>query len=221
MAQSLALVADVCDVPMAAVKLLGPASARFAATRGLPTVGPAPRSGCLCELVALAQAGVVVADARTDPRLAGHPLVAGPAGVRFIAAAPLMAEHYPVGALCVFDTEPRPHTDGHLGRVLAALARRLDAETTLRMALAERQPRRTEESGWDEFAAEVSHEVRTPLTSIIGRLEVLRDTPGAVAPPYSHHVEAIMRNADLLYRTVDHLLHYRPSPGLDTAATPG
>jgi len=76
----------------------------------------------------------VVADAHTDARLAGHPLVAGPEAVRFVAAAVLRAGGGPpLGALCVTDTVPRDlSADQH--RALAVLADQAVAQLMLRRA---------------------------------------------------------------------------------------
>ena len=47
-----------------------------------------------------------VPDLRSDPRFAGHPLVAVPAGLRHYAAAPLVLDGCAIGTLCVLDPEP-------------------------------------------------------------------------------------------------------------------
>lgn len=52
----------------------------------------------------------------------------------------------------------------------------------------------------------VNHEIRTPLTVIIGRLELLVETPGAIDVRYREHIEAIVRNTDRLLTAVEGLL---------------
>lgn len=87
----------------------------------------------LCD-VALAQpeAVLVVPDASADARFAGQPLVAGPGGVRFLAAAVMhRTDGPPLGALCVTDTRPRElSTDQR--RALAVLADQAVAQLWLR-----------------------------------------------------------------------------------------
>lgn len=57
----------------------------------------------------------------------------------------------------------------------------------------------------DEFIAAVSHELRPPLTSILGYLEVLEDE-GADGPNSGRFAEVIGRNANQLLRLVGDLL---------------
>ena len=58
----------------------------------------------------------------------------------------------------------------------------------------------------DEFVASVSHKLRTPLTSIVGYVDlVLDDCPG-VTEEVRAHLVTVQRNARRLHRLVDDLL---------------
>ena len=59
-----------------------------------------------------------------------------------------------------------------------------------------------------ELIATISHELKTPLTSIIGHIELLEDLDTGIGS-----VEAISRNAERLNRLVQNLLELLPDPG--------
>lgn len=131
----LELLADVCQAPMAALKVADGTQAHYAATWGIPATVDVPQSRSLCDMVSAAHDAILVGDASHDPRLADHPLVRGAAHVNFIAAAPLHRDGHIVGALCVFDNERRRLDDARTRRYLEGLARRVDPETALRELL--------------------------------------------------------------------------------------
>lgn len=58
----------------------------------------------------------------------------------------------------------------------------------------------------DELMSVVSHDLRTPLTSIVGYLELLRQDLDQLNPEQSSFFEAIERNAERLQALVEHLL---------------
>lgn len=57
-----------------------------------------------------------------------------------------------------------------------------------------------------DLIAAAQHEVRTPLTVIVGHLELLADTPGAIDPGYRDHIDKVIRNAGRLCAAVDDIL---------------
>ncbi|MEU4689251.1 GAF domain-containing sensor histidine kinase [Actinoplanes sp. NPDC023714] len=200
----LELAAEACQAPMAALKVVGGGSAHFAATLGIRTRVDIPHSVSLCRIVSSEDRPMIVDDASQHPGLSTHPLVAGSEHVRFVGAAPLHHNGQIVGALCVFDDEPHRHSPEATSRMLARIARRVDAETGLRHMLTH-QPFPVAVDN-DDIVSAISHEIRTPLANIQGNLEMLTATPGAVAPGFARRIDAINRNANRLIRTVDSLL---------------
>ena len=98
------------------------------------------------------------------------------------SAKELTRRHYNV----TFDTEGYREID-ELSNTLNEAARELDKTERLRQ----------------ELIANVSHDLRTPLTMIIGYSEVMRDLPGENSP---ENVQIIIDEANRLTRLVDDLL---------------
>jgi len=82
-------------------------------------------------------------------------------------------------------------------RAEAEFARRLLAEQNERLREADRLK--------DEFVALISHDLRTPLTSIMGYLELAMDD-GELGEEPRTYLEVVQRNADRLLRLVNDLL---------------
>lgn len=182
------LAAKLCDVPMAAVNLLDRHSQHQVATYGLsPSV--CARADSMCAVTLAEQEQVVVPDARQDLRFVRNPFVSGRLGsLRFYAASPLRGpDGVPFGTLCVFDEKPRPLA-AEPARWLQMLADQVvevlelrRAERKLRRAVAELHDARAELGRSNEqlaaFAGQVSHDLRGPLTGVIGFVEVLTALP--------------------------------------------
>ncbi|GAA3275472.1 cell wall metabolism sensor histidine kinase WalK [Paenarthrobacter aurescens] len=61
----------------------------------------------------------------------------------------------------------------------------------------------------DDFVANVSHEFRTPLTSILGYVELILDEPDALDPRARQQLDIVRRNAERLLTLVSDLLAVR------------
>ena len=89
--------------------------------------------------------------------------------------------------------------------ILRALERLRVRERAARGQLAEQNERLIEADRLkDEFVALVSHDLRTPLTSIIGYLELALDEP--LPAEVRSYLEVVARNSDRLLRLVEDLL---------------
>jgi signal transduction histidine kinase len=91
----------------------------------------------------------------------------------------------------------RLRRDEREARAEAEFARRLLAEQNERLREADRLK--------DEFVALISHDLRTPLTSIMGYLELAMDDDDLAEEPRTY-LEVVQRNADRLLRLVNDLL---------------
>ena len=102
------LAARFFSVPMAAVSFVDADRQWLKANYGLPD-RECPRAESICSHALASDGVMVVPDASLDARFVDHPLVVGPAHVRFYAGAPLRtADGYRLGTLCILDTTPRP-----------------------------------------------------------------------------------------------------------------
>src|SRR6516165_10795470 len=71
---------------------------------------------------------------------------------------------------------------------------------------AEQAGRDSVESRYEQFLAIVSHEMRTPLTSIISFSELIRGEAEGLSPEGQRYLGVIERNADRLLKLVTDLL---------------
>lgn len=199
-------VRDLFDVPVALLTLVDEHRQWFKSRVGID-LSETDRSVSFCAHTILGDDFFEVPDATVDARFAGNPLVTGPPGFRFYAGMPL---HAPggerVGTLCAFDYRRRELND--LQRAaLAGLARWAESELWAgelqRVAVALRE----EDELKDEFFANVSHEMRTPITSLQGALEaLLGGDAGELDDDQRMFAEMAHRNAGLLRTLVDDLL---------------
>jgi PAS domain S-box-containing protein len=121
------------------------------------------------------------------------------AGMRGAIALPVYSGGELYGVLELFDRElHRP--DGELIGTLATISGQISQFVERRRA--EQEAERLK----DEFVALVSHELRSPLTSILGYLELLADGRGPLTGEQKQFVNVMRRNSSRLLRLVGDLL---------------
>lgn len=131
------LAAQIFQVPIALVSLVGGEDVFFKANIGMEKVKSSPRGTSLCSLAILRSEVTVFEDARVEPCLLANPLVAGSFGLQFYAGAPLVThDGYPIGTLCIIDKTVRTFTEKDRV-VLKGLARIVMDEMELRLAAIE------------------------------------------------------------------------------------
>jgi PAS domain S-box-containing protein len=135
-----ALAAELLHAPITAVNLIAEARQWFKAEIGLG-VREMPLDNSLCKFAILENGSMVVPDTRQDERFACNPLVTGTPGLRFYAGEPLVTpDGYPIGTLCVLDTEPRPEgLTPQQAFMLKTLAQQVMAQLELRRIVSEQQ----------------------------------------------------------------------------------
>ena len=166
------LAAQVCGTPMATINLITDIEQHQVATYGFDA-GICRREDSMCAAVLGQDTPLVVPDAREDVRFRDNPFVTGVIGnVRFYASHQLTTlDGVIIGTLCVFDLEPRTLDEGQI-EALGTLAERV--VDVLELSLRSRQLARSNER-LSSFAGRVSHDLKSPLTSVSMSLEMLRE----------------------------------------------
>ncbi|WP_225828247.1 GAF domain-containing protein [Streptomyces naphthomycinicus] len=170
-----ALAARLFDVPVATVTVVDEDRIWFKAAHGLDGVSEIGRDPGLCGSAVLRDDALVIPDTLLDDVACGNPLVTGPLGVRFYAAAPITtADGHKLGTVNVLDTKPRSITSDQTATLtdLAAIVMdemelRLSALRTVRQeqraAEAERSAREQAERDKAAIASFASTLQRTLL----------------------------------------------------------
>jgi signal transduction histidine kinase len=174
------LAAVVCGVPTAVINIIDDGHQHQIAAVGFePRV--CSREDSMCAAVFRDPSHVVVHDARDDDRFRDNPFVTGEiASVRFYASSPLITpDGVPIGTLCVFDEQVGDLSE-EASRSLALLARQVI--DLLELGRITRELGRSNER-LAHFAAQISHDLRSPLTALQGFLELASDSSELVEAP--------------------------------------
>jgi len=215
------LAAHICDVPMATINLITDVAQHQVATVGFEA-SVCRREDSMCAAVLDADTPIVVADASLDDRFCDNPFVTGVIGhVRFYASHKLTTPAgVSIGTLCVFDTEPRVMDTAQVA-ALATLAERV--VDILELSLRSRQLSSTlaeVEAIRDElvvsndrlasFAGQVSHDLKSPLTSVTMSLELIREQLNADgnAKDAAWLIERALKGSDRMATLIDDVLGF-------------
>lgn len=181
------LAAQLCGTPFGVVNIISAAHQHQVGAWGVDP-GVCSRGDSMCAKVFLTGEKTIVADASRDPRFADNPFVTGELGrVRFYASVPLeMTSGFIPGSLCVFSETAQELTPTQ-AEMLDALAKQVvellelqRSTVQLDRAYAELEESNARLAG---FAGRVSHDLRSPLTTMLGYLEMLQDDPDIIAVP--------------------------------------
>jgi signal transduction histidine kinase/ActR/RegA family two-component response regulator len=223
-----ALAQRLFNVPCAMISFVDRERVWAKACGGLP-VHELPREQAFCSRAILAHDVFTILDARTDPHFVNHPLVEGFPYIHFYAGAQIRTETgQPIGVFCIYDQTPRqaftPQQAGML-QTLAQIAlnelqlRKQQLQLTDLAAQADRAREKAEHCGRvrGEFAAVMAHEVRTPLTSMIGLIDMLRHDPTPATLKETAHTLEV--SAQHLLSVVNQILDYSRLEGAKTEQT--
>jgi PAS domain S-box-containing protein len=142
---------------------------------------------------------VYVADIRDDPAFL-RTSAAVSQGLRSAIGIPIHGDEGVMGVIAFFSSEIAAPN-----RELSAMMATLGSQVG--QALERRQAELEADRIKNEFFSLVSHEFRTPLTSIVGYIEMLEETPeGITEEERAQFLGVVKRNSERLRRLVDDLL---------------
>lgn len=173
----------------------------------------------MCASVFLDPGTTVVRDASLDPRFAANPFVTGEiAEVRFYASVPLRTSSGLVlGSLCVFSDQaelPTPEQIDLVEVLALQVVELLELQhRTLQLDHALVELRRSN-AMLSEFAGRVSHDLRAPLTTILGYVELAEDDPAMASDhPAAEYLGLIGSGGRRMLGTLEDVLNYARADG--------
>ncbi|KQV72793.1 hypothetical protein ASC64_19305 [Nocardioides sp. Root122] len=204
------LAAQLAGVPFATVNLLSSRHQHQVATTGFEGA-TTPCDDSMCRQVVESGQPILLDDASQDPRFGDNPWTTGEvADVKYYGSQPLRTpDGVVIGTLCVFDTVAHPVTP-EAAKGLALLADRVVDVLELELAsrrLSEVNARlSTSNDRLANFAGQVSHDLKNPLTSISLSLEALEME---VTDPYQvDTVARARRGVDRMNDMIGNLLDF-------------
>lgn len=174
-----ALAARLLGTPVASVTIVDQDRIWFKAIHGLKGTTETGRDPGLCASAVCSDDTLVIPDTLADSAASGNPLVTGPLGVRFYAAAPIVtADGYRLGTVNVLDTRPRMITQADTA-TLADLAAVVMDELELRLAALGAV--RAEQERWQAEYQRAEAEHRRAETEQAARGQAERDKASIAA----------------------------------------
>lgn len=211
------LAATVCGVAHATVNIIDDRWQYEVATTD-SEAGMCAIEDSMCAVVLSETRHVLVPDASQDERFVANPFVTGDIDhVRFYASSPLTTpDGVVIGRLCVFDRTPGD-LRAEQSAAMDVLARQVIDVLELRRLTRELGRSNAELS---QFAGQISHDLRNPLTALIGQLELAVDgLAGADEPLVSRALTKAESAAGRMEDMVSVFLDYARIGGADLHAT--
>ena len=207
------LAAQLCESPSAAIHILDAAHQHQIAGFNVDLRICAVEDS-MCVVVLEQRSPVLVPDAAADERFSANPFVNGEYGsVRMYASAPMVSPNgHALGRLCVFDEKPRELTPTQLANLQELAAQAVEVlelrRRTLTLAHARAELSRSN-ALLSEFAGRLSHDLKSPLASVIGIAETLPKFPGVRDDPRTVHLVADIADAgERMHSLIDEMLAF-------------
>lgn len=204
----LSLATTTTGIPFGVVNIITEDEQHHIAAMGIDP-GVCSREESMCSRVFLSGGTTVVPDASQDPMFRDHPFVTGQvAAIRFYASVPLTTTSgFVLGSLCVFSLAPAglsPEKQTALEIIAAQVVSVLELQHHARMLARSLAEARSSNDLLESFAGRISHDLRNPLTSIIGFTELAELQQSADAEEFG----IIGRTSRRMLAMVDDILSF-------------
>jgi K+-sensing histidine kinase KdpD len=204
---------EICQTPFALISFIDEKRQWFKAGTGFP-FSELPRNISICaNTINSPSVPLIFSDLRKDKHFRDHPLVKAEPFVVFYAGVPLTnREGYTLGTICVMDTRTRTLTDAQIGS-LQILSGQVMNLLELRKARIEgeliRQELEANHEELENFTYVISHDIKSPLSSIVLSSEMLRENFGESIDEGSDQLLNVLnRSAFKIRNLVDGVLAY-------------
>ncbi len=202
----------ICGCPISMISFIDKERQWFKSHRGIDdSETPLELSFCVHALGS-PDKGLVVQDARVDPRFSKNPMVTGEAGIVFYAGFPLISENgVALGSLCVVDRKPQTLSQEQL-TALKILSRQVmqlmeSRKKTYEMQLLQDAlEKRNKEL--EQFAMVVASDIRSPLVNIAAAHTMLKESLELGRPVDVQLLGISARAATRINRLVQGILGY-------------
>ena len=194
-----ALASQITGVPVAFITLLDKEIQWITVKHGFP-VDQMPRSTSFCTHTIEQDDVLVVRDAMADERFTSNPLVMHPPLVKYYAGISLKsAEGHNVGTLCVMDVQSHDLSTEQLD-ALKVLSRQVTTVIELNLSIdhLRNSVEQIEErnKALKKIAQVQSHEIREPLTSVMGVMSLIAAEDHPSNSQYFQHLESAVKRLD-------------------------
>lgn len=208
------LVATICNVPITLITILDRNRNFFKSHHGI-SLQESPRDISFCAHAILSDEPIfIIEDARVDERFMQNPLVLQAGAVFYAGVTLLNPDGYSIGALCVFDHEPRVLSDSQK-EALVILAKQVVnlmelRKQNIRLELAQKSLIQ-HNIELRNFASHVSHDLKSPLANIMSLTYFLKDDmQGKLSESSAEYLGYIEESAVILKDYIDGILkHYQ------------
>ena len=208
------MASEICGTPVSLISLVDGDRCWFKAKLGVGDMSEAPRRiAYAAHAINSPTEQLVVEDALADERFCDCPLVLADPPMRFYVGTPLVtSEGFALGTLCVIDHRPRQLTDQQLGMLRMLAAQTVDLiEMHKQLNHVEEVNRELEMKNeeLDQYASIISHDLKQPLRTVRGFLEIIAEEHGEdLEPAMREYLSLIDNTTGHMQDMIHNMLQY-------------